>query len=460
MLEATTTVRVKGYGDRKSYSKEFANSKIAYVICADLNNNEFFDKKKMPTAIALMMSEVLASGGKIKAECIIADTLQRHNSNPEEKYAPDSDSKHQQAKKIGDEIAKKCVSYIAEINKLITPEGNPENAVTLKVTRWDALLNLPAYDRYKKTVAYLFGTNADFKASIQKTVSNYAKRQCHSSQVSSDDNTSGSQAYVLEETAMMGILADLGFNAIIYPARCPAALDAAIKSPLIGDSKIKWCQLKYNEKSGFTSDLAVRGLIRDFYSGKISGLDFFGNETIRAHYLDTACLELAETFKPRVAPAPNHRSSSPLVSPLFGPTTPPNPSRPYANFGMAVSCFLSTQEATPTQFFNFAFMLNQQMMIPREKSHPSNMPREPVKQLSSLLGEETAAKLTLKEALITEPDIELTRALSWLGLSRRGRGNHSFFAVNRSNNKYNNQQSRSSLTRPIAPTPSTVNLST
>ena len=442
MLEATTatTVRIKGHGDRESYSKELANSNVAYIICVELDNNEFFYKKKIPTAIAFMMLEVLASRGKMKATCIIADKLQRHNYNLEEleeKDASGSNSKYQRIEKIGYEIANSCKDYAAAINKLILSGVSPENAVSLEVIRWDTLLQRPEYTKHQQTVERLFNDDYGFKKSIQKTVDDYRKRLSHSNQASHGDNPSGKQAYVLEETAMMGVLADMKFDAIIYPARCPAALDAAIKSPLIGGSKINWCQLNYNEKSDLTSDAAVRPLIRSFYSGKVSGLDFFGNKTIRKRCFDTSCLELAENFKPHVTPS--HLSSS-LVSPLFGPTMPPSDQNsPFASFGIAIHCLMMTNPKAD-QLHLFIALLQQQMLH-QERRRPSNTPRRSVEQVSHFLPEPTATTSLISKV------VSLKRSNS-LPEVRRG---HGFFPTTTIDDNIITQQSTPLIATQITP---------
>ena len=113
------------------------------------------------------------------------------------------------AEKIGD-------SFISKTRGLFEQFA----AGKIRLTRWKEHLQSSEYERSKEIIDELFGSNAEFRASVEKDAVSFVRRQekrNHSLVVEEEEAIELCCEYLLEEIAVFSALSEQGWRVELYP---------------------------------------------------------------------------------------------------------------------------------------------------------------------------------------------------------------------------------------------------
>ncbi|MGC1183313.1 hypothetical protein [Legionella sp.] len=149
--------------------------------------------------------------------CIImvCDSLQRHTM--EIVSLLDKNEIHEQSNLLGDEWIMRNARFI---NQLTIP---------YEISRWDYWLNHEKYNTKSHIINQLYHSDEQFKKSVDDTTSDFLKRNTDKMVREYGDAFFLSKEYLLEECAVMLILAEEGYEFEIYPNQRNLALDYIYK---------------------------------------------------------------------------------------------------------------------------------------------------------------------------------------------------------------------------------------
>ncbi|KTD23916.1 hypothetical protein [Legionella maceachernii] len=171
---------------------------------------------------------------------MVCDSLQRHTMKITSPLS--IEELHDISVQLGSEWIERNNMYI----KALT--------VPYHISRWDEWLYHPDFNYKQRVISDLYLNDSSFKSSILDTVNEFITRNPERLLVDSQTAFNLSRDYLLEECAVMLLLADEEFEYEIYPSQRNKALDyvyqaviSKVNSKLMQAVSIKFKNISYNE---------------------------------------------------------------------------------------------------------------------------------------------------------------------------------------------------------------------
>jgi hypothetical protein len=187
------------------------------------------------------LSTVLATNKQFSfARIMVCDSLQRHTMKMTSSLS--LDELHEVAIEEGDRWIKR---NLEAINRL---------AIPYQISRWDEWLKHRDFNNQSRFILELYNNDPNFKLAIRKTVDEFISRNPERILIDRQRAYQLSQAYLLEECAVMLILADEGFAYEIYPSERNEAMDFIYQNVIAKENRqlmqavfIKFKRIRYTQ---------------------------------------------------------------------------------------------------------------------------------------------------------------------------------------------------------------------
>ncbi|MBA3535149.1 MAG: hypothetical protein H0T84_00840 [Tatlockia sp.] len=145
------------------------------------------------------------------ARIMVCDSLQRYTMKITSNLT--LEQLHLESIKLGDEWIARNLKYIKTMN------------IPYELSRWNEWLNHPDYTDKLQIIEELYNRDTLFKNSIFSTTHGFISRNSERLVINKEQAYELSKDYLLEECAVMLILADEGYEFEIYPNQRNEALD-------------------------------------------------------------------------------------------------------------------------------------------------------------------------------------------------------------------------------------------
>lgn len=234
----TITILTKKAILKSNEINDFPNTKCVLTISVGQPNHEG-DK---------FLATILATRKQF-SYCIImvCDSLQRYTMQISSLLSPDE---------VYDEANSLGAEWIIRNNLAIMQLKIPH-----QISRWDYWINHPDYKEKRHIIDSLYETNLCFRNSILNTTQEFLERNRSKIVVRMDDAYNLSMTYLLEECAVMLLLADEGYEFEIYPGQRNDAMDYVYQHIIATENRELMRAVSIKFKNLATSD---QGLISTF----------------------------------------------------------------------------------------------------------------------------------------------------------------------------------------------------